>query len=87
MKSKLNNNPDITIDANNPDNVQQANTNFEFFSVFKVTNSNIQQAWKISFSISFIGKIGVDWQFNTTVTKLEFQRYQFHRTRFKIYIF
>lgn len=34
MKSKLNNNPDITIDDNNPANVQYANRYLEFFSIF-----------------------------------------------------
>lgn len=31
MKSKLNNNPDITIDDNNPAKVQYANRYLEFF--------------------------------------------------------
>ena len=34
MRSKLNNNPDITIDDNNPANVQYANRYLEFFSIF-----------------------------------------------------
>ena len=43
MESKLNNNPDITIEDKNPANVQYANRFLEFLSVFKVTNLNIWQ--------------------------------------------
>ena len=53
MKSKLNNNPDITIDDKNPANVQYASRFVEFLSVFKDTNLHIWQAYKISFSITF----------------------------------
>ena len=37
MRSKLNNDPDITIDDNNPANVQYANRYLEFFSIFTTT--------------------------------------------------
>jgi hypothetical protein len=66
MKSKLNNNPDITIDDNNPAKVQYANRYLEFFSIF-TTISYVLMKFKFARVYTLIGVRNSNL-FTTTVT-------------------